>query len=470
MAAFRRSATACAVLLFGVGWGPSALASDVLVPTFTPDTLSDFGPAEEMTEEVLEAMNERGILFIPPSEISARAGDVSEGCAESSDCVPVLWDRFEPSRLAVIGRITWNEGLLEANVRFYGRDDASPIEVLATSFPESDMPRFADQVAFFTEEMLKLVPEREETLVPVAAEPRVDRTEPEPAETEPRYTAEPEQAAERAVGQGPTRESAGLIPKRVWQRYEDSGLTWRRFKERELIRAGSVIVEVHGGALFGAVDRAYDVRVSVLQSELSTAENPDPEFSQHGLYQREGFIQGSAWSVGASVGYVPLWFLELGLTGGMQVGKKQLSTGWEQYVAPDEVNPYDASTSELDPNLAFMGFVEPRLRWYVVPTGPVKPYALTAASLRFYDGYGVADNDAISYPDRAGGMGAGIVAGGGLAFDAPGGFAAFLEVPWTYMFSPQTFQRDQGQISAKPSARDTTSSLLQLRAGVGFRI
>lgn len=465
------SAPAPLTLAVGLGWGIAtpAVASDVLLPTFTPGTLSDFGPAEKMTEEVLEAMNERGLLFVPPSEIAARAGDMSEGCAESRDCVSVLWDRFSPSRLAVIGQISWKEGLLEANVRFYGRDDASPIEVLATTFPESDIGRFADQVAFFTEEMLLLVPEREETVVPVAAEPRVARAAPQ--QPAPQYAPEPAQdQREATLGQGPSRQSAGMMPKRLWQRYEDSGLTWRRFKERELVRSGSVIVEFHGSALFGSVNRIYDVRVSVLQSALVSDENPSPDFSQHGLYQQEGFSQGTAWAAGASVGYVPLWFLELGLTGGVQVGKKQLTTGWEQYVSPDETNPYDASTTTYDPNLAFMGFVEPRLRWYVVPAGPVKPYALTAASLRFFDGYGVEDNEAINYPDRAGGMGAGFVAGGGLAFDAPGGFAAFLEVPFTYMFSPAPYVLDEGTVSSKPGARENANTLLQLRAGIGFRI
>ena len=53
-----------------------AHATDVLVPTITPRSLSDFAPAERLTEEVLNQMADKGIAFVPPSEIQKRAGEV----------------------------------------------------------------------------------------------------------------------------------------------------------------------------------------------------------------------------------------------------------------------------------------------------------------------------------------------------------------------------------------------------------
>lgn len=444
-----------------------AQASDVLVPTFTPATLSDFGPAEKLTEETLASLNERDVLFVPPSEIQLRAGEVAEGCAETPDCVDILWDKFPPSRLAIVGRVAWKEGMLDTTVRFYGPEDTSPIEVMTTTIPESEIPRFADQVAFFAEELLSLVPPREDSVVPVAAEPQQDRPAPQP---EPRFQPEDTGDLDRgATGEGPTRQSAGMIPEKVWQRYKDSGLTWRRFKERELIRAGSMTLELHGSALFGDVDRAYDVRVGVIQDQEGVSEE-DITFSEFGLYQAEGFISGTGWSVGATLGYVPLWWLEIGVSGGMQVGRKYLTTGWEQYLPSDEQNPYDTSSQEFDPTLAFMGMVEPRLRWYFVATGPVKPYVVTGATLRFYDGYVVPDLDTIKYPDRTGGMSTGLTAGAGLAFDAPGGFIASLEVPWTYLLTPDTFVRTAETLQNQPNPRKSSGQMLGLRAGIGFRL
>ena len=133
----------------------------MVVPSFTPATLSDFGTAEKMTAETLRALNEREVLFVPPSEIRLRAGEVAEGCAENKACMDTLWEQFPPSRLAIVGRLNWNEGMLEANVRFYGPDDAS-IEVMSSSFPEDEMGRFADQVAFFAAKLLSLVPPGED--------------------------------------------------------------------------------------------------------------------------------------------------------------------------------------------------------------------------------------------------------------------------------------------------------------------
>jgi hypothetical protein len=156
--------------------------------------------------------------------------------------------------------------------------------------------------------------------------------------------------------------------------------------------------------------------------------------------------------------------------GSLNVGKKELTTGWEQYIAGEGIEPYAESTQEFDPTLAFMAGIEPRLRFYTVPTGPVKPYVLTAANLRFYDGYVVPDLDTIKYPDRSGGLSAGMTLGGGLAFDAPGGFLAFLEVPWTYLFSPQPFKRDTPAIFDPPAARSQSNQVLAIRAGLGFRI
>ena len=167
-----------------------------------------------------------------------------------------------------------------------------------------------------------------------------------------------------------------------------------RFQEREARAVGLGHREFHGAALFGSVNRIYDVRVSVLQSALVSDETHAD--LQLGSTSRKASPR-AAWAAGASIGYIPLWFLGFRAAGGLQVGK-QLTVGSSTWrlmrSALRRQRPPTTPTSPVT--------VEPRLRWYVVPAGPVKPYALTAASLRFYDGYGVEDNDAVNYPDRAG--------------------------------------------------------------------
>ena len=151
------------LLLVGTAW-----AGDVLVPTFTPSTMSDFGPSERLTEATLAALAERDLAFVTPSEIQRRAGEVADGCADVPECNTTMWRHFDTARLAVVGSVTWDEGMLRARVRFHGPDDASPIEVISDRFPEDQLPAFAQRVADSAEDLLEIVPPRGAAGVAVA--------------------------------------------------------------------------------------------------------------------------------------------------------------------------------------------------------------------------------------------------------------------------------------------------------------
>ena len=90
----------------------SAVAGDVLVPTFTPKTMGDFAPSEQLTADTMSALTAEGIDFVTPVEIQRRAGEVADGCAERTDCTTTLWSHFPGSSLAVVGSVTFNEGML----------------------------------------------------------------------------------------------------------------------------------------------------------------------------------------------------------------------------------------------------------------------------------------------------------------------------------------------------------------------
>lgn len=472
------------LLLLGSAW-----AGDVLVPTYTPSTMSDFGPSERLTEETLAALAARDVGFVTPSEIQRRAGEVADGCADVPDCTTTMWRHFDTSRLAVVGSVTWDEGMLRARVRFHGPDDASPIEVISDRFPEDQIPAFAERVAASAEDLLGIVPPRGAAGVALAKEP----TSPggggtdDPVEPgEDRYeglegptTAEKEQIT--AEQDELERRSKGM-PKRAWKLYRQSGLEYDDWKDKALVRAGSVVIEFHGGAVFGDVDRSYAVRAAAEQ----LGEDAD-SIAQIDTYQYESFVTGSTFMLGGSIGYVPVWWLETDVYGGFSLGQKGLSTGWELYKQDDDgslvlacehpdsdcegTGGKDRELNEYDPATAFLGTVEPRLRLLTVATGPVKPYVLLAASLRFYDGYVVNDLEKISYPERQGGLGMGFTGGGGVAFDAPGHFTGFLEVPWTYLITPQPFVNSgNGTIQYVPERPPSSGQVLSFRAGIGFRI
>lgn len=469
------------LLLVGTAW-----AGDVLVPTFTPSTMSDFGPSERLTEATLAALAERDLAFVTPSEIQRRAGEVADGCADVPECNTTMWRHFDTARLAVVGSVTWDEGMLRARVRFHGPDDASPIEVISDRFPEDQLPAFAQRVADSAEDLLEIVPPRGATGVVVAKEPTSgggrggdDPAEPDVVRVE--APAEPARPALTAEQDELERRSKGM-PKRAWKLYRQSGLEYDDWKDKALVRAGSVVIEFHGGAVFGDVNRSYAVRAAAEQ----IGEDAD-SIAQIDTYQYEAFTTGSTFMIGGAIGYVPVWWLETDVYGGFSLGQKGLSTGWELYKTTDDgelvlacdhpdsdcegSGAKDQEINEYDPATAFLGAVEPRLRLLTVATGPVKPYVLMAASLRFYDGYVVNDLEKISYPERQGGLGMGFTGGIGVAFDAPGHFTGFLEVPWTYLITPQPFVNGgNGAIQDIPERPNSTGQVLNFRAGIGFRL
>jgi len=462
------------LLLVGV-----ASAGDVLVPTFTPTTMSDFQPSERLTEETLAALAARGVAFVPPSEIQRRAGEVADGCADVQDCTTTMWHHFDTARLAVVGSVTWEEGLLHARVRLHGPDDASPIEVLSDRITEADLPAFAERVATSAEDLLGIMPPRGSVGIALAREPEspggTEAVEPppmEPVAVKPVITPEQDELERRSRG----------MPKRAWKLYRQSGLEYEDWRDKALVRAGSVVVEFHGGAVFGDVNRSYAVRAAAEQ----LGEDAD-SIAQIDTYQYESFVTGNTFMLGGSIGYVPVWWLETDVYGGFSLGQKGLSTGWELYKQTDDgqlvlacehpdsdcegTGGKDSETNEYDPATAFLGSVEPRLRLLTVATGPVKPYVLLAASVRIFDGYVVNDLERISYPERQGGVGMGFTGGGGVAFDAPGHFTGFLEVPWTYLITPQPYvNAGDGIVQRIPDRPASTGQVLTFRAGIGFRL
>ena len=125
------------------------------------------------------------------------------------------------------------------------------------------------------------------------------------------------------------------------------------------VRAGNVLVELHLGVGFGDVIRRYDTRLGF---QWDGERN-----NTYGIYEYDSFIAGGpAVNIGTSVGYAPLWWLELGLYGGVLIYSKELSVGWEQRTDPDTLsdevnNPY---SKVFAPTTAAGGDIQPKMRFY----------------------------------------------------------------------------------------------------------
>jgi len=453
----------------------SAVAGDVLVPTFTPKTMGDFAPAEQLTADTMSALTSEGLDFVTPGEIQRRAGEIADGCAERTDCTTTLWEHFPGSSLAVVGSVTFNEGMLDTRVMFYGPDDASPLEIVAKSIRQSEGPAFAAEIAATAKDLLELVPDRDAGLLAIAAPPTggsggsggsgggsgsYDGLDDSPTNTPPDAAKAADEEERRTSG----------LPPALWERYKASGKSYRDWKDDALVRAGCLIVELHAGAVFGDVERTYDTRVAFDQVDDGSGEEI---FEEIGTYQYDAFVRGSAFSAGASVGFVPLWWLEISVYGGAEIGRRKLSTGWEQYYTAEygEDEVVDASSNSYGPVPSTMAVIQPRVRLYTLPSGPVKPYGLVGVQMRFYDAFDDRQLQGdVNYRTREGGVGLGITAGGGIAFDAPRGAIGFIEVPWNHLVSPRPFEQSTGTVRNRPRQELPAGQTLAVRAGIGFRL
>ena len=452
----------------------SAVAGDVLVPTFTPKTMGDFAPSEQLTADTMSALTAEGIDFVTPVEIQRRAGEVADGCAERTDCTTTLWSHFPGSSLAVVGSVTFNEGMLDTRVMFYGPDDASPLEIVARKIGQSDGPMFAAEIAATAKDLLELVPERDAGVLAIAAAPSGDSKSGSGAASGEGQNGTGEDApqstpAASASADEDERRTRGLPPA-LWKRYKASGKSYRDWKDDALVRAGCLIVELHAGAVFGDVERTYDTRVAFDQVDDGSG---DQNFEQIGSYQYDAFVRGSAFSAGASVGFVPLWWLEISVYGGAELGRRKLTTGWEQYYTAefDDDKIVDSSSNPYGPVPSTMAVLQPRLRLYTLPSGPVKPYGLVGMQMRFYDAFDDSQlQGEVDYGAREGGVGLGVTAGGGIAFDAPRGAIGFIEVPWTHLVSPRPFEDSTGIVRNRPRQELPAGQTLAIRAGIGFRL
>lgn len=424
----------------------AALASDVVLPEFSAGSLSDFEIAEIVTSSVHDALVGAGIKVDGPELLVAEHPDLAVGCAETPGCPAAILARMQGD-IALIGHVVVDEFQWTVTCRFFVPGQLNPFLTINRETSQSNLP-------VFTAEMVEMI--------------RAQLPPPEPtpvAEPEPEPELDPVQVV---VVNTPTEDELSdwrlrTLPKSIQERFASSGLPLEDWLERSRVRTGHVYIELLGSAAFGDIARRYDTRVSIVSTD-------ETNFTQSAPYEYEAFIQGVGGTGGLSVGYTPTWWLEVGILGGVAIGSKELSAGWEQRDLND--GPLvDQNTIIYEPVRGVMGVIEPRLRMFFVPTGPVKPYAIGGAHIRAFDGFDVPDvGTTVNYSDRQGGIGVGAQAGGGLAFEGISPVSGFIEVPWTYLIQPLPHEMAGEDLETVPNQAPGSRQVVQFRAGIGVRL
>ncbi|MEL6343817.1 MAG: hypothetical protein AAFV53_11840 [Myxococcota bacterium] len=392
------------------------------------------------------AIAARGIPVVDAERLLAVYPDIAVGCSETPGCPTALLARADGS-LAVVGAVRTQplEDTISITVRFFAPGELEPLREMTRDVSPDELGRFADDVSMIVAAV---------TPAPAPAPTPTPDPIPEPLpDEEPGFREPTDEELNDWRFKG--------LPFATQQKFITSGVPLDAWLEQARVRTGRVFLEAFGGVAFGDVWRRYDTRVAVLVTEQDDFEQLDP-------YTYEAFIQGPGGAGGVSAGYALAWWLELQLQGGILLGQKELTSGWEQY---DDGQLIDEDTTVYAPVSGLMGSIDPRARITLLPTGPVKPYLIAGAHLRFYDGYIVPDaNNPIDFADTEGGLGFGATTGAGLAFDGPEMFTGFIEVPWTYLIAPTPTIQPGEMLQTLPTQPAGSGQMLNFRLGIGVRL
>lgn len=416
----------------------AAFANEILLTSFTPKSLDDLAVAERLERDFLVALRSQELQVISPITLLEEYPDIAIGCAEIPECPSILMSR-EGSKILIVSTISSDDAGHHIVMRFYGTGNPNPLDVRDVRLSDSEVDSFLIAMAQDVSVLQQLLPTQEQVAEPIIEEKFV----------EPVVTLEKDP---------PTSDiRVDRLPSGASEDYYSQYIGADEWLKEARVRSGNITLEIFSGAVFGDVTHRYDTRVGF---------EADGE-SAYGIYKYDSFLPGYGAIFGGSIGFMPLWWLEISVSGGASLVQKELSTGWEQRNANGEVSP---NNYPYDPVMAGYGELEPRLKFYLLPTGPVKPYVLMGSTIRFYDGYVVQDLKTVDYENTVGGTHAGIMAGGGLSFDSAGPVGVFVDVPWTYMLNQETYEETTGEIVHKPEHTTVSSNMLtKIRVGMSLR-
>ncbi len=477
-----------------------AQAADVLFVEATPATLDDFSVAGLFYGMVVSAAEEQGLDYQDADAIRRWAGTDADTCWDDDACPSNLWDRTD-ARLAVVMSVGTTASGLVVQARLHGVDETAPFKVLKETVPPGGELEVAERIARAAADALPLLPVRKPVSGPVlviedeVVPPPEDLPDPDERELPdepdtpagrpdagagrakvddrrpPDRDAVPDRPAGRADprrdrdGEDSLREHLRTeedrrrmgVPAPAYARYEASGLSREEWLAKARVRAGRAFLELGGGWGIGDVDRGYGVRLRIEES--------GDTFETVGTSSWEGAGAGAAPTFGFTLGYAPAWYLDTSVAVAVQYGTKYLDTGWE---CPAQCDPA-ASEYVHDPVGAVQAFVEPRVRFYPVATGVVKPYALVAFSVLLHDGFEVPDPDFVDYPDAPAGASFGPTGGLGLAIDPVARVTIFGEVPATLLLA-QPVTRADGEVSLDPGRLEGGGYVVRFVGGIAVRL
>ena len=427
-------------------------AEPILVPEFSPGTPNEFTVAIMLGSQVKDRLLADGHIVLDDSVVGPIVGaEATRNCIDLPSCPTEVLKRL-PSRIAVVVRVTRQGPALMAHLELWEQSSVNAVVVRDMAIPAGNEAVLAQEVSMETAALIrKIGPSSDAVLMaaarliagqgpaagpppapivrpaPIAPVPAplpvpvpVPVPWPAPAVVVPSPVPSPASSPNGALGP-----ETGVFQRHVVgseQHFKNSGMDPRDWVYKNMPHAGRVAFEIRAGLGMGDNDRSADIRV-----ELVDGNDQRDDFYQEGP-QSSRRPQG-----GIYLGYAPATMIDIGIVGGLQWGERSFTTGWTRV---SDTNPGSAVSKRRSGDQV-MVYIQPRLRGYLVPVGPAKPYLFTGADIRFFDDYDLAQPVNFKYPVPAGGTIPGWIGGGGLMLDPSPIAGFFFEGSYSQFFGPR---------------------------------
>jgi hypothetical protein len=493
--ALRTTAVRCLAALAWLAPAVALAAEPLLVPEFTPASPSDFALAGMLGAQVRDRLLADGHIVLTEEIVSPVVGQALQNCAARPGCPSDVLPRI-PARLAVVtlvGRAP--DGQLIGYVRLFVGADPRPALGRDLPIAPGQESLFADQVSGAVRELLGMVGPSPDAVLMAAARlisgqglPNQPAPRPAPVApvdedptgiviedldtpaTEPGRPApvsQPRMPATNTTGVADTRPlgeilgDTGVMPRHVTgseKSLRNAGVDPRDWVYKNSPHAGRLTVDVQAGLGIGDVERGADLRVTI-----------DADGTQIENWFQEGPYYARRPRGGLFVGYAPATMIDLGLFFGLQYSNRVLTTGLARQQSDGTTEIITNAPQRLQ---ALQVLLQPRVRAYVVPLGPAKPYLFTAPEFRVFDAYKLDQGvDPPQYPIPTGGTMFGWCGGGGLMVDPGPIVGLFAEGSYTYLFGTRTDPQQSGVWSSPtPAPPVPTHYTVAISGGVQFRI
>ncbi len=481
----------CASLL---GFASASAAEPLLVPEFTPASPGEFALAGMLGIQVRDRLLADGHIVLTEEVVAPVVGDALQNCAARPGCPSEILPRL-PARLAVVSLIGRTpEGQLVAYVRLFVGADPRPMIGRDLLILPGQEYQFADEVSGVVRELLAMVgPSPDAVLmaaarlisgqglgevtprpVPVAApappvqpdlevvdlDTPIERERPAPAPSG-RNSSDPPTGAPDSRPLDEILADTGILPRHVRgseQSLRRAGLDPRDWVFKNSPHAGRLAFDVQAGLGMGDVERAADLRATL-----------DVDGTQTETWYQEGPFYARRPRGSVSIGYAPTTRVDFGLLFGVQHANRLLTTGFARKLEDGSVLVVANPPQTLQ---ALQVLLQPRIRAYLVPLGPAKPYLFTAPEFRLFDAYKLDQGTTVPrYAVPPGGAMFGWCGGGGVMVDPGPIVGLFAEGAYTRLFGTRSGPRQNGVwSSALPAPAVPTHNTFAITGGVQFRI